>query len=425
MVQQSKRVKVWFPALILLVTIAVLVGVQLNDSLNRYPSPDPARFAPDEVVPRVASPSPAIYAKLWWDEEVALRDLDLAVDAGFLFVKQDFPWREIESHEDGERDYYRPERLADAVENRDLKLIVRIDQPPFWTYPEDSELVDNVPPEDFGEFQDFCFFLAERMKGEVFAYQVWNEPNLAREWGGRPPDPAEYTELLANCYKGIRLGDPDALVISAPLAPTGTGLPAAMPDTEFLRGMYEAGAADHFHMLGVNAPGFAAPPELPPEAAAANPKYGGHEWNSFRHVENLREIMVEYGDAETQIAIMEMGWTSDPVNPEYSWFAVTEEQKAQYLADAYRYAAENWYPWIGIMTTIYLPDPAWTSEMEQYWWAITEPSFPEPTLRPAYYSLQGVFENELPEWEERFYNDYPEVTPLTPPHRVMPEEAEE
>jgi len=146
-------------------------------------------------------------------------------------------------------------------------------------------------------------------------------------------------------------------------------------------------------MLGVNAPGYAAPPQADPSVVAQTPEWGGHEWAAFRHVEQIREIMIEYGDAQKQIAILEMGWTTDPLHPEYSWFAVSAEQQAENLAAAYWWAYMYWRPWIGLMTTIYIADPAWTPQDEQYWWSITYPDWPETRLRPAYDTLSG-----LPDW---------------------------
>src|SRR5881398_4087775 len=60
-----------------------------------------------------------------------------------------------------------------------------------------------------------------------------------------------------------------------------------------------------------------------------------------------------------QIAVLEMGWTSDmrPNSP-YLWHAVTEDQKADYLRRAFVYARDNW-PWVTFMTVIYFPDPSW------------------------------------------------------------------
>ena len=68
----------------------------------------------------------------------------------------------------------------------------------------------------------------------------------------------------------------------------------------------------------------------------------------------------------------------------------TEEQKAEYLVRAFRFAREHWSPWIGPMTVISIADPEWTAEDEQYWWAITYPDFPETRVRPAYDALRAM-----------------------------------
>ncbi len=238
------------------------------------------------------------------------------------------------------------------------------------------------------DFADFCFVLAERYRGRIAAYQIWNEPNLSREWGNEPPDPAAYTELLKVCYESIKAADPEAIVISAGLAPTGTGLPIALPDTTFLEQMYDAGAAAYFDVLGLNAPGYKAPPEISPEEAASNPEYGGGRWFAFRHVEDMRDIMLANDDGHKQIAILELGWTTDQINPEYAWHSVSELEQAAYLVRAYEYAGKHWSPWIGPMFTIYIADFSWTAEEnEQWWWAIT---LPDGSKRPAFNALKEM-----------------------------------
>jgi hypothetical protein len=182
-----------------------------------------------------------------------------------------------------------------------------------WAVPPEGVRSQNGPPEDAADLGDFCHTLAERYRGRVPASQVWNEPNLAREWGGWHPDPAAYVDLLRACYVGVKTADPGALVVSAGLAPTGTGLPEAIPDMDYLIQMYEAGAAPYFDALGVNAPGYKAPPEVSPAEAAATAAYGGQRFFCFRHVEDMRQIMVEHGDGDKQVMVLEMGWTTDPL----------------------------------------------------------------------------------------------------------------
>jgi hypothetical protein len=98
--------------------------------------------------------------------------------------------------------------------------------------------------------------------------------------------------------------------------------------------------------------------------------------------------MVENGDAAKQVAILEMGWTLDPIRPDYAWFRVDEATQADYLVRAYEYAQEHWQPWIGLMSTIYIAEFHWTPEdNEEYWWSIV---LPDGTPREAYWALQAM-----------------------------------
>ena len=47
-----------------------------------------------------------------------------------------------------------------------------------------------------------------------------------------------------------------------------------------------------------------------------------------------------------------------------------------------------WQPWMSFMSVIYIPDPGWTQQDEQYWWSITNP---DGMPRPAYTALKGFF----------------------------------
>lgn len=343
---------------------------------------------PAPPVERLESPEYGIQAFLWWYVDLsAERDLGRVKDLGFGWVKQVFAWRDLEGGGKGAFDWYRADRIVDLAEAAGLDLLVRLDHQPRWAQdPSVPELLPDAPPANNEDFGDYCFALASRYRGRIRAYEVWNEPNLAREWGGQPPDPVAYTGLLKACYLGIKRGDPDALVISAGLAPTGTYDETALPHEVFYQGMYDAGASAYFDLLGAHAPGFMNPPERSPDEVEADPALG-LRWLTFRHVEDIRRVMIANGDAGKQIAITEMGWTTDTQNPIYSWFAVTEEQKADYLVRAYTYAREHWAPWIGLMSSVYIADPDWTPANEQYFWAVTRP---DGTPLPAYEALKGM-----------------------------------
>jgi hypothetical protein len=140
--------------------------------------------------------------------------------------------------------------------------------------------------------------------------------------------------------------------------------------------------------------------------------------------------MVSRGEAERQIWLMEFGWTTDTVNPAYSWAEISEETKAELVVRAFKYAAQHWSPWIGVMTLWNLPDPGWTAEREEYWWSIVEP---DGTPRPTYERLLQVTQTgELPnlqpslsvlpgEANPSLAADPPLADPVMDPSAVLPE----
>lgn len=69
---------------------------------------------------------------LWWEKEIADRDLKLVEEAGFRWVKQQFAWREIEGQGKGKFDWERADRVVNQVEAHGLDLIARVDAQPEW-----------------------------------------------------------------------------------------------------------------------------------------------------------------------------------------------------------------------------------------------------------------------------------------------------
>jgi len=339
----------------------------------------------------MTSPDYGIQVFLWGSGS-AERDLGLAKEDGFRWIKQSIEWRYVEPHVKGTYEFNEPDRLLGLIETDGLKVIARIDNQPVWARSDKVFPVDG-PPDKLQDFGDFLHALASRYKGRIQAYEIWNEPNLALEWGNKSPDPQLYVQLLKTGYEAIKAADPNALIISAGLAPTTASGAVAMPDLQFLQEMYKAGGAKYFDLLGAHAAGYKAPPEMSPDDVAKNPTYNHGEGAAgriycFRHVEDVRKVMEQNGDSARRIAVLEFGWTTDPrPGSPYLWHAVTDQQQADYLVGAYTWAKQNWQPWIGVMSAIYIAAPYWTKDDEEYYWAITNP---DGTVRPAYRALAAM-----------------------------------
>ena len=54
------------------------------------------------------------------------------------------------------------------------------------------------------------------------------------------------------------------------MAPTTASGAIAMPDVDFLKGMYQAGLKGNYDLLGVHGAGYKAPPETSPDDIAKN-----------------------------------------------------------------------------------------------------------------------------------------------------------
>ncbi len=329
-------------------------------------------------------PSPAygVHVFLWGHPDTTQRDLRLAKEAGFSFVKQRFEWRDIERDGKGKFEWSEPDRIVREVAAAGLAIVARLDNQPKWAR-KDNLFPGTGPPASLSDWRDFAAQLASRYRGRIAAYEIWNEPNLDREWANSTPSAREYVALLKTSYQAIKKADPDAEVISAGLSPTTSDGPEARPDGVFLEEMYRAGLGEAFDMLGVHAAGYKAEPEADPGVAAASPALTNGDPSplelkrtyAFRHVEDMRKIMVEHGDAAKRVAIMEMGWTSDPrPDSPYKWYSVSEDKKGENIVRAFMLAHERWQPWIAYMSLIYLSPPEWTDKDEQYWWSISNPN---------------------------------------------------
>jgi hypothetical protein len=360
------------------------------------PTPIPAGPTPvAKPCCKMKSPEYGIQAFLWWRPETADRDAGRARDGGFGWVKQQFAWRDIEGAKKGAFDWSHSDLAVYTLNAKKIDILARMDNAPDWAAPGCSIPAKKQmgPARNQQDWIDFLKAFVTRYKGRVRAYEIWNEPNLAREWCGKPPNPVEYAALLKVSYSTIKAIDPNAAIITAGLTPTTQNNAEAMPDQTFVERLYDAiknNSTGYFDLLGVHAPGYKAPPETSPDDVAKNTAYNHSEGAagriySFRHAEDIRNVMVARGDSAKQIAILEFGWTSDPKHPAYSWFRVDEPTKGQYIVNAFKYAKANWAPWIGVMSLIYISNPDWTDDNEERWWSIT---LPDGTPTDQYWIIQ-------------------------------------
>jgi polysaccharide biosynthesis protein PslG len=312
---------------------------------------------------------------------------DQMVAAGLKWARIPVQWKAIEGSCNDCYNFAELDRVVAAAQARGIRLIAKIDHQPAWAR---QVPVENGPPDNPEDYADIVAQVVGRYgSAGIPVIEVWNEPNLSREWGNVYMDEdtaTDYVYLLRRAYEQAKLKDPNITILSAGLAPTGTADGSAQPDDVYLQWMYEKGLARYTDGIGMIANGFG----IPPETAVMSDPSRPHPSFYYRHLEQLRQIMVANGDAGKQAWIMEHGYTTDQTNPLYSWHAVPDEAtKGTYIVRALQYARANW-PWVAQITIWTLADPEWGPGHEQYWWAVTEP---DGTPRESYTIIQQARTN--------------------------------
>jgi LysM repeat protein len=178
---------------------------------------------------------------------------------GLDWVKVEVSWEQVEPQQ-GTFDFALLDQAVTRFSGIRNKILFTITRTPSWarTYG-----LEDGPPDDFKLFGDFVAALAGRYAGRVTAYQIWNEPNLRRNWASdvHRIDASNYMLLLQTAYAKIKEADPAALVITAGLAPTGFNDGVnALNDRLYLQSMYDTGLRDFSDGVAVHASGFGNPP---------------------------------------------------------------------------------------------------------------------------------------------------------------------
>jgi hypothetical protein len=373
--------------------IADSLGVQLkNQALAIYTMAIAPPTQTADLAPIADDNLPPYAVNVFLDQEVqtanVARSLDLIKAAGFRAIKQELLWSDVERPAKGEyqdravagkSSWANYDRIVNLAQQRNLQVIFRIDTSPAWARGPTSKI--ETPPLNYNDFGDFVAAVVQRYKGRVHYYQIWNEPNLAFEWGNQVATPAQYTELLRIAYLRAKAVDPSVVIISAALAPTIENSDRAMSDVDFLQGMYAAGAKPYFDVLSTNAYGLRNGPD--------DWRFNRQDDVNFSRPVLLREIMVQNGDASKPIWASEIGWNSLPPNwPQVPiWGSVSRALQAAYTVRAYLRAQQQW-PWMDVMAVwqFRMVHPSDT-QLQQYYFDLVSLNWHK---EPVYYALQTL-----------------------------------
>src|SRR5262249_39096805 len=153
-----------------------LPGADLTNAFEPEPRPSPAPAPAPAPGPAPAPASPSAPGlRLGWQVHMFGqphgRILNAVKDSGLRWIKQQVRWASLN-----------PADLDAAVADANAAgvnvLLSVVTTPPGLR----GGRGEDGPPDDYAQFAAFVGGLAQKYRGRVQAYELWNEENFSREW---------------------------------------------------------------------------------------------------------------------------------------------------------------------------------------------------------------------------------------------------
>jgi|GEM_PF-2314616 len=278
------------------------------------------------------------------------KQIELIKELGMKVIRIGVSWRLMEPRPGKFQDYFW-EGLDQAIhlaETNGLKVIVVMSDTPCWASSDPNKICNDpdgsqsfnssYPPVNPVDYGNALRKLVKRYGNRVYAWEVWNEPNIVNFWpknvnrnyDGFWPEPIysaaylieveaaeEYVKLLKAAYVAIKDENKSAIVLGGSIAGG---------DSLYLNALYQAGIKGLFDALALHPYSAVTPTGSVDGPTDCNKP----PWCFKQGVEEIRRLMVDvYGD-DKPIWFTEFGVSSFS-----GWGGVTEQQQAQYLSEAF------------------------------------------------------------------------------------------
>ncbi|MFW6183004.1 MAG: cellulase family glycosylhydrolase [Chloroflexota bacterium] len=286
----------------------------------------------------------------------------VANQLGMQWVKVQLRWSNVYPEADSDQWFFY-DGVIDEANRRGLNVLLSVVTAPQWTRAAGGE---HGPPDDYSQYADFLTEMLARYEGKVHAVEVWNEQNLDREWStAEGLSPEAYVEFLSVAHEAIKAQDPNIIVVSGALSPTGVhDAVTSYDDFQYMEAMVSAGMLDYADCVGAHHNGYNIPPDVPFDEAAALPEaqtaqFRGpfdnphHSW-SFRTTLDTYAETIQAADPEAKLCVTEFGWPSSEgydQAPEGFGFAMdnTLEEQAQYIVQAFQQMHDSGNVWLAFL----------------------------------------------------------------------------
>ncbi|PJF40229.1 MAG: hypothetical protein D6737_17625 [Chloroflexi bacterium] len=201
--------------------------------------------------------------------------------------------------------------------------------------------------EEMGDFNNYVNTFSQFLGGVAAlgadAIEVWNEPNIDREWPVGTINGGNYTQMLAPAFNAIKAANPNTIVISGAPAPTGFfGAAGCTPngcnDDVFMQQMAAAGAGQFMDCVGLHYnEGI-----VPPNQVGGDPR---GEFPTYYFPSMLSRGLGPFPGKQacfTELGYLTPEGYNQPLPGAFAWAANTSvQQQAAWLADVVTAASQG------------------------------------------------------------------------------------
>lgn len=248
------------------------------------------------------------------DRASAERQFRLCRELGVTQARVAVEWATVEP-ERGRWDFAAMDRTVELAQAYGIELLEVLGYNAPWNTPIPGST--KTKPQDMRAFGGFVQRMAERYRGRIRAWEVWNEPNsdtfLAGPYAARPEQRwLDYAEILETAHRALKAADPGNVVVFGGLAHTSSHWGAD------LAACYVAGALRWCDVLAIH------------------PYAGGHpERDPYyaRYIDELLDVMAAQADSARPVWITEVGLPTSGHE-----LAVSEAQQAANIEPTFRVA---------------------------------------------------------------------------------------
>ena len=206
----------------------------------------------------------------------------------------DLDWGKQYPEEENQPDLAALDQAMELALRFEMPVVISLNNAPTW-----AKTASGPDPELTARF---VLYLAQRYPQEVQAIELFPGANTLAGWGTKP-DPKSYLAVYDAVRNAMKQAGLQVLLVAAGLTPLSTNQSATedIDDLSFLQGLYQAGARDTFPIISLHLQEIVGEPSQAPD---------GIQHCILRHYEEVRQVMLDNGDANGILWITSLSWDS-------------------------------------------------------------------------------------------------------------------